>query len=166
MKRWPMAITGILGSLAVGLLVVSETGAQGGHQGPDLVVTASGSAADGELMTLACGLSFAVVPSNTFLGQCRVTVGADQMALAGLDVDGAQQLTVVLNGEVTVRGAARSATGRFQRLVGNGQVGFPVYLHVDPLSRAWSIRADTPSGTRQIVSSGLLADGTITLTMP
>ena len=151
------------------LVVAALTGggleaAAGGRA--DLVVMATGADAGGEPMTLACELDFAAVPSNRFTGACQISVGPDQVLLGGMDVDGVPVLTVVLNGEVTVHGVAQAASGRFRQLESDGSAGFPMLIEVDPLSRAWAIRGDTPGGSRQTISRGRLSEGAINLAMP
>ena len=126
----------------------SGRGTRGGRWWPrgDLVVMATGADAGGEPMTLACELDFAAVPSNRFTGACQISVGPDHVLLGGMDVDGVPILTVVLNGEVTVHGVAQAASGRFRQLESDGSAGFPMLIEIDPLSRAWAIRGDTPGG--------------------
>jgi hypothetical protein len=157
---------GLLALLVVTLAVGGGLEATAGPSHSNLVVMATGADADGEPMTLACELDFAAVPSNRFTGACQISVGPDQVLLGGMDVDDVPILTVVLNGGVTVHGVAQAASGRFRQLASDGSAGFPMLIEIDPLSRAWAIRADTPGGPRQTISRGRLSEGAIDLAMP
>ena len=157
---------GFLALAVAALTVGGGLEAAAGGRAADLVVMATGADAGGEPMTLACELDFAAVPSNRFTGACQISVGPDHVLLGGMDVDGVPILTVVLNGEVTVHGVAQAASGRFRQLESDGSAGFPMLIEIDPLSRAWAIRGDTPGGPRQTISRGRLSEGAIDLAMP
>jgi hypothetical protein len=113
-------------------------------------------------MTVACALTLAAVPSNQYVGRCRLILGGDALTVGGLPVDPARLVTVVLNGAVTLRGVAEEGTGQFGPLVQHGSAGFPLQVHLDPLGRAWVIRSDLPGGGSQTVASGALTRGTVT----
>jgi hypothetical protein len=132
----------------------------------DVVVAGQGTSSDGEAMQVTCRLGLAVVPSNVFVGQCVVTVGADRLTLAGSDTEGNERLNVVLDGQVIVRGAAVKGTGRFQDLVASSQSGFPVHMEMDPLGRGWAIRGHGSDGRTLTVIRGSLSQGTVTITAP
>lgn len=147
----------------VWLLLAAWGGPTWGQGRPaDLLVTGAGTSAAGQAMTVACALTLAAVPSNQYLGRCRITLGGDVLTLGGLPGgDAAKLLTVVLNGAVTLRGVAEEGTGQFGRLVQHGSAGFPLQVLLDPLGRAWVIRSDIPGGGSQTVASGALTRGTV-----
>jgi hypothetical protein len=157
---------GLLALLVVALTVGGGLEATAGPGHSDLVVMATGADADGEAMTLSCDLALAAVPSNRFTGGCQISVGPDHLLIGGMDVDGAPLLTVVLNGALTVHGVAQTGSGRFRQAASDGIAGFPMLIEIDPLSRAWAIRGDSPGGPRQTISRGRLSEGAIDLAMP
>jgi len=140
--------------------------AAAGRGQSDLVVRATGADVGGEPMTLSCDLGFASLPSNLFVGECRITVGRDHVSLGGMEADGVLLLTVVLSGELTVHGVAQAGSGRFSQVVSDGTAGFPMWIEIDPLSRAWVIRGDAPDGARQTLGRGSLSEGLINLAVP
>ena len=160
MKRAVLAI------LVVALTLGERLEATAGRGHSDLVVRATGADIGGESMTLSCDLGFVALPSNLFMGECRITVGHDHVLLGGMEVDGALLLTVVLNGELTVHGVAHAGSGRFHQVVSDGTAGFPMWIEIDPLSRAWVIRRDAPDGARQTIGRGSLNEGVINLAVP
>lgn len=145
-----------------GLTVLGGVSAAPSEERPaDLAIAATGAAAQGEPMALACALTLATVPSNTYLGRCQLTVGPDQVTLAGLPAEGQRLVSVVLTGAVGLRGMAEAGTGRFAALVSHGAAGFPVDLQVDPLGRAWALRGALPGGGSQVVAAGGLAKASV-----
>jgi hypothetical protein len=148
----------------LGLFLVAA-GSAAQDRPADLRLAGAGAAADGQAMALDCVLSFAIVPSNTFVGHCKVTLGPDQLTLGVGPPAVSRPVTVVLNGALTVRGLAEAGTGPFAPLVPQSAAGFPVDLRVDPLGRAWLIRAELPGGGSRIVAAGSLATGTVGLHM-
>jgi hypothetical protein len=156
------------GSLVILIVLVAGLGpvAQGGDRSPDLAIQAVGTEATGQALTLTCGLHFALVPSNMFVGQCRIAVGSDRLLLDGLPRMGARLLTVVMNGSLALQGRAAEGTGRFESLVARGTSGFPLLVRLDPLGRTWAITSDLPGGGTQTVAQGTLGTGMITLAMP
>lgn len=154
----------VMGLIAQHTVAQPRTAPSG--QANHLVLDGRGTTGRGEKMALACGLDFATIPSNTFTGECRLTVGGDQMTLTGLGEDGAPVLTVVLNGQITVRGSAHGASGRFQELTSASAAGFPVYVEMDPLARSWAVRGYAAGQPDQAVASGSLEEGKAALTMP
>jgi hypothetical protein len=160
MKR--LFLAALVMALALGEAL--ETTADAGRS--DLAVMVTGVDAGGEPMALSCELALAAVPSNLFVGECQITVGQDHVSLGGMDVDGVALLTVVLNGDLTVHGVAQSGSGRFRQPVTEGIAGFPMWIEIDPLSRAWVIRGDAPGGLRQTISRGRLDQGAINLALP
>jgi hypothetical protein len=143
--------------------LVGDGEAQRAESGVRLRV--SGQAIGGEAMELDCALAPVAVPSNLFAGHCRLGVGVDRLELRaerGDDVaDVHARLTVVLMGHVIVRGFAAQATGRFAALEEHGARGFPVYLHVDPLTRDWTVRTDVPGGGAEALATGVVTGGHI-----
>lgn len=156
--RWiaPVAITLVL---ALAQALPSE----GQARQADLRINATGTALNGDLMRIACDLDFHSVPSNTFEGACRITVGADELTFVGLDGDRQRLPTVVLNGRVTIRGIAEVGHGRFKPLADHGLAGLPLSVEIDPLGRAWLIRGDTPGGGSETVTSGVLTAGSVVI---
>ena len=152
--------------LVVALTFGARLEATAGRGQADLVVRATGADAGGEPMSLSCDLGFASLPSNLFVGECRVTVGQDHVSLGGMEADGVLLLTVVLTGELTVHGVAQAGSGRFSQVVSDGTSGFPMWIEIDPLSRAWVIRGDAPDGARQTIGRGSLNEGLINLAVP
>lgn len=165
LRRSGMRIVRIV-AIAVVILVALALAFEAHARPADLRVAASGRDAGGEAMSLACDLHFVSVPSNVLAGTCRVSVGADHLALAGGDGDRQRAPTVVLNGLITIRGIPDSATGRFAPLVEHGVSGFPVHLVIDPLRRDWAIRSDVPGGGSETVASGHLTAGRIVFAIP
>src|SRR3989304_2749048 len=159
MARGPKLVAGP-GGAALGLM----GGAAGPGEAAELAVPARGTGVGSELMTLECGLTGVQAPSNYFAGQCRLTVGADEVVVGGIPDGEARLLSVVLNGELTVRGIATQGTGRFQEVVGSGLKGFPVHLRIDPLGQVWGLRGEGP-GSAESVSTGRLLDGAVKLTL-
>ncbi len=151
-------------ALAIVLVVLAVASAHATRG--DVRIGANGVESSGARMQLACELDFVSVPSNVFAGACRISVGGDELVLAGSDPDRQRGPTALLNGRLTIRGFADSATGRFAPLVERGALGFPVFLEIDPLGRAWSIRADAPGGTSETVTSGAITGGRIFFVLP
>ena len=148
-------VTGLLGILVLAIGSAAE------DRPADLAISASGAAAHGEPMALACTLTLAVVPSNTYLGRCQLTVGSDHVTLTGLPAEGQRLVTVVLTGAVGLRGVAEAGTGRFAPFVSHGAAGFPVDVQIDPLGRAWALRGALPGGGTQVVAAGALTKGSV-----
>lgn len=153
-----MAMMMVLGVIA---LALGGAGGAGAESGGDVSIAATGTTSTGDLMTLTCDLHLLVVPSNSFGGGCNLTAGSDQLAIAGLGANGQRAITAVLDGRVTLRGIAEAGTGRFFVLVGDGLVGFPLHLRLDPLGRAWVIERDVPGGGTETVAGGRLSEGTV-----
>ena len=137
-----------------------------GSQQADLVVTGRGATSSAESATLRCDLNLVATPSNVFVGRCLVEVGSDQLVLGDLAIDGAERMTVVLDGQVIVRGGAVTATGRFEELLERSQSGFPVYVEVDPLSRSWAVRGYGGNGNVKTVARGRMTEGAVHFTLP
>lgn len=156
-RRLIMIVVAVLGS---------ASSAVGQGRPADLRVAATGVAADGAAMTLACSLRFLSVPSNLFVGTCRLSVGRNHLTLAGRAADRDRAPAVVLHRGLTVRGIAEGATGRFASLSDHGASGFPVDLQVDPIARTWSLRGERPGGGAELEASGVLTTGSITLNIP
>jgi hypothetical protein len=156
-----------IGTAALAIvLVAAAPEARAQRNTADLRIGVSGTDPSGAVMRTACDLDFVSVPSNVFEGPCRVIVGSDELVLVGRDADRQRVPTLLLNGVVTIRGFLESGTGSFASLADGGRAGFPVYLEIDPLGRAWSIRADTPAGGTETVSSGVVTGGRIFLVLP
>jgi hypothetical protein len=132
----------------------------------DVVVVGQGTSSDGEAMQVTCRLGLAVVPSNAFVGECVLTLGADRLTVAGLDAEEQDRLNVVLDGQVIVRGTVVKGTGRFQELAAGGQSGFPVHVEMDPLGRGWTIRGHGSDGSTLPVIRGSLSQGAVTINAP
>jgi hypothetical protein len=137
-----------------------------GSQQADLVVAGQGASSSAEPATLRCELNLVATPSNAFVGRCLVGVGPDQLVLGALAIDGAEQMTVVLDGHVIVRGGAVTATGRFEELLQRSQSGFPVYVEVDPLRRSWAVRGHGGNGNIKIVATGRMTQGAVQFRVP
>jgi hypothetical protein len=129
----------------------------------DMTVRMGGTDAEGAQMQANCHLPPYAPPSNTFVGECDLTIAGERLALSGMDVDGRPVLSAVLDGRITIRGVARSAGKRFLPLVTDGAAGFPVYLHIDPFGRAWALERDVPGGGREPVSAGRITEGSVEL---
>jgi hypothetical protein len=129
----------------------------------DMTMVMAGTDLKGDRMRVSCKLLPASPPSNTFTGRCEVTVGAERLAIAGLDVNGESVLSAVLDGRITIRGRAESASGRFLQMVVDGADGFPVYLHIDPFGRAWALQRDVPGGGREALTGGRISEGSLGL---
>ena len=155
MRIWALVCVGLLGGLQAAPLPAQDRPA-------DLTVAATGAAAAGEPMAMACALTLATVPSNTYVGRCRITVGGDALTLTGLPAEARRLVTVVLTGAVSLRGVAEEGTGRFAALVAHGAAGFPLDVQIDPLGRAWTIRGALPGGGSQVVAVGGLTTGSVT----
>ncbi len=132
----------------------------------DLVVTGRGATSEAEPATLGCELNLVATPSNVFVGRCMVEVGLDQLVLGGLAIDGAEPMTVVLDGHVIVRGGAVTATGRFEELLQRSQSGFPVYVEVDPLGHSWAVRGYGGNGDVETVARGRMTEGAVHFRLP
>jgi hypothetical protein len=152
--------------LATIIAVLPARAAPPGSQQADLVVTGRGATSSAEPATLRCELKLVATPSNVFVGRCSVGVGPDQLVLGALAIDGAEQMTVVLDGHVIVRGGAVTATGRFEELLERSQSGFPVYVEVDPMSRSWAVRGHGGNGIIKIVASGRMTEGAVHFRLP
>src|SRR5262245_28497476 len=118
----------------------------------DVTLQIAGSDAKGHAMRGSCALRPLSPPSNTFLGRCELSVGAESLVIAGLDVDGQSVLSAVLDGRITIRGVPRSTSARFEQMASDGAAGFPIYLHIDPFGRAWALERDLPGGGRALVA--------------
>jgi hypothetical protein len=137
-----------------------------GSQQADLLVAGRGATYKAESATLRCDLNRVTTPSNVFAGRCLVEVGPDQLVLGNLGVNGAEPMTVVLDGHVIVRGGAVTATGRFEALLQRSQSGFPVYVEVDPLGRSWAVRGHGGNGDVETVASGRMTEGVVHFRLP
>jgi hypothetical protein len=157
-----------LGRIIVAILIAAwpAGAAPPGSQQADLVVTGQGATSDAEPTTLRCELNLVTTPSNVFVGRCLVEVGPEQLVLGDLAVDGAEPMTVVLDGHVIVRGGAVTATGRFQELLQSSQSGFPVYVEVDPLGRSWAVRGHGGNGDVETVAGGRMTEGAVHFRLP
>lgn len=129
----------------------------------DLKIDVSGTDTGGDTTSIACDLNFVAIPSNFFEGSCRVSVGIDQLTVVGGGTDRQQLPTVVLNGQINIRGIAQSGTGRFSAVSDQGRSGFPLDIRIDPLGRTWLIRTDAPSGDTGTIASGQVTSGSLAL---
>jgi hypothetical protein len=132
----------------------------------DVTIQVVGTDAKGGAMRGSCALRPLSPPSNTFLGQCELSLGAERIVIAGLDVDGQSVLSAVLDGRITIRGVPRStrpASERFGQMVTDGAAGFPIYLRIDPFGRAWALERDLPGGGREVVAGGSISEGNVGL---
>ncbi len=152
--------------VAIFIAALPARAAPPGSQQADLVVTGRGATSKAEPATLRCELKLVATPSNVFVGQCLVEVGPDQLVLGGLAIDGAEPMTVVLDGNVIVRGGAVTATGRFEELLQSSQSGFPVYVEVDPLGRSWAVRGNGGNGAVETVARGRMTEGAVHFRLP
>lgn len=148
------------------VLAVAAAGAAAQTKPADLEISASGTETSGAAMRLDCDLDFVAVPSNVFVGGCRLTVGGDELVLGARDPDRQRVPTALLNGRLTIRGFADSATGRFAPMVERDAEGFPVFLEVDPLARLWAIRAGASGAAGEPVTSGVITSGRVFLVLP
>ena len=153
-------------SVAILIAALPARAAPPGSQQADLVVAGRGATSKAEPATLRCDLNRVTTPSNVFVGRCLVEVGPDQLVLGSLAVDGAEPMTVVLDGHVIVRGGAVTATGRFEELLQRSQSGFPVYVEVDPLGRSWAVRGDGGNGDVKTVARGRMTEGAVHFRLP
>jgi len=152
-----LAIWGVVAAMAV------ATGGTAAAGPGDMTVELVGTEAAGEAVSATCELRPVSPPSNTFTGDCDVTVGSERLSISGLDASGQPLLSVVLNGRITIRGVAEAGSGRFQQLVSDGLGGFPVYLHIDPFGRAWGLERDVPAGGTEAVAQGRISRGSVVL---
>ena len=153
-------------SVAILMAALPAHAAPPGAQQPDLILTGRGATSKAEPATLRCELRLMATPSNVFDGRCVVAVGPDQLVLGSLAIDGAEPMTVVLDGHVIVRGGAVTATGRFEELLERSQSGFPVYVEVDPLGRSWAVRGHRGNGNVKTVARGRMTEGTVQFRLP
>ncbi len=152
--------------VAILIAALPARAAPPGSQQADLLVTGRGATSKAEPATLRCELNLVAPPSNVFVGRCLVEVGPDQLVLGDLAVDGAEPMTVVLDGHVIVRGGAVTATGRFEELLERSQSGFPVYVEVDPLGRSWAVRGHRGNGNVKTVARGRMTEGAVHFRLP
>jgi hypothetical protein len=150
-----------LGSAAIAAAAIAA-GAPGAARA-DLTMALTGADASGDAMQASCKLVPASPPSNTFTGRCELAVGAERLAIAGLELKGESVLSAVLDGRLTIRGRAESASTRFLQMVVDGTDGFPVYLHIDPFGRAWSLQRDVPGSGREALAGGRIFEGNLGL---
>ena len=161
MRNTRLTIVSVVTLLAA---VAAAAAASARRPMPDVSVTVSGAAAAGETVAIACNLALIAAPSNLYTGACDVAVGGDHVIVTGLTGSPERALTVVLNGQVTIRGSAVSGSRRFSDVVRDSAEGFPVRIQIDPLTRRFTIASDGPAGEVPL-TAGRLSHGDVLFTV-
>ena len=128
---------------------------------PDMSLTVTGADLVGEAMAISCNLALVALPSNLFTGVCDVAIGGEHMIVTGLAQGPERALTVVLNGQITIRGSAVSGSARFGAVIRQSAAGFPVRIEIDPLTRRFTLASEAPGGSDEPLAAGRMTGGDI-----